>query len=127
LHSSTGPSSSASPSANAVPSSYLSDDDLLSLSLESTHIGSVPSAKREMTTEEQVAAVREHVERERAGMRPEAWWRSQGVGQAEKRTRMVRFSGDGKAGAGAPSSSSRRNVAQGKRRSGSGKGSSRLD
>jgi hypothetical protein len=80
-----------------------------------------------MTTEEQVAAVREQVERERAGMRPEAWWQSQGVGQAEKRPRMLRFAGDGKAGAGAPSSSSRRNVGQGKRRSGSGKGSGRLD
>ncbi len=45
-----------------------------------------------MTTEEQVAAVRAQVEREREGMRPEGWW-----GQAaglEKRSRVVRFAGD---------------------------------
>jgi hypothetical protein len=125
--------SSSSNSIPTAPSSYFSDDELLSLSLESTHLSSTP--QREMTTEEQVAAVREHVEREREreGMKPEAWWQNQGQNQvqnqvqAEKRSRVVRFAGESRPSG---SGSSRRGSGQ-KRRGvvvvGSGKGSSRRD
>jgi hypothetical protein len=85
-----------------------------------------------LTTEEQVAAVRAQVEREREGMKPEAWWQAQAQEKGvEKKSRVVRFAGgEGRSSAAA---SARRSSAQGgKRRSvvmvgGSGKGSSRRD
>ncbi|KAF7505576.1 hypothetical protein GJ744_000656 [Endocarpon pusillum] len=120
-------SSSSSYNPHSEPSSYFSDDELLSLSLESVHLdgtSTVPNRKREMTTEEQVAAVREQVEREREGGKSEAWW-SQGIPAQqppvtgmEKRSRVVRFA-----------SETRKASGQGKRRSVvmGGKGSNRRD
>ncbi|ERF68691.1 hypothetical protein EPUS_05752 [Endocarpon pusillum Z07020] len=128
LHSSSvASSSSSSHNPHSEPSSYFSDDELLSLNLESVHLdgtSTVPNRKREMTTEEQVAAVREQVEREREAGKNDAWW-LQGVPaqQApvmgmEKRSRVVRFAGE-----------TRKTSGHGKRRSVvvGGKGSSRRD
>lgn len=96
-----------------------------------------------MTTEEQVAAVRAQVEKEREGLKPEAWWQAQQAGAVqEKRGRLVRFAGPGGAAAGGSGSGNaggRRTSGQvggsgggGKRRvvvmgSGNGRGSSRRD
>lgn len=79
-----------------------------------------------MTTEEQVAAVRAQVERERL-VKPEAWWQHQAGNPAavlEKRSRVVRFANE------RPAVGGRRTSAQGaaaKKRSvvtGGAKGSS---
>lgn len=127
LHSSSVASSSSSFNPHSDPSSYFSDDELLSLNLESVHLdgtSTVPTRKRELTTEEQVAAVREQVEREREGGKNDAWW-LQGVPAqqapvmgVEKRSRVVRFAGE-----------TRKASGQGKRRSVivGGKGSNRRD
>lgn len=99
--------------------------NLESVHLEGTSI--VPIKKREMTTEEQVAAVREQVELEkgREGGKNEPWWlqgvpaQQAAVTGMEKRSRVVRFAGE-----------TRRSSGQGKRRSvggGGGRGSSRRD
>ncbi len=96
------------------------------MNLESVHLdgaSTAPMIKHEMTTEEQVAAVREQVERERRreGGKNEPWW-LQGVpaqqAGIEKRSRVVRFAGE-----------TRRSSGQGKRKSvvAGGKGSSRRD
>ena len=132
---------STSTSSFNAPSSYFSDDELLSLDLESTPLTSAHSpsrTKREMTTEEQVAAVREQLEREREGAKPEAWLQQRVPGQAaaalmEKRSRVVRFPADTRSSAAPSGSGSGRRTSgqQIKRRSvvisGTGRGSSRRD
>lgn len=128
--------SAAAISSNA-PSSFFSDEELLPPGLESTFLDPAPPMPRQMTTEEQVAAVREQLEREREAAKPEAWWQQGAHGQqvapAGKRSRIVRFAGDPKSSAtGASGSGSKRSGGgQPKRRSlvrnGNGKGSGRGD
>lgn len=119
LHSSSSSSSTTNHhhthhSYTSTPSSYFSDEELLSLTLDSPthHHQHSATSPRELTTEEQVAAVRAQVEREREGAQPEAWWQvgcrpppvsrylaapiqqqQQRLG-AEKRSRVVRFVGE---------------------------------
>lgn len=88
-----------------------------------------------MTTEEQVAAVRAQVEREREGLKPEGWWQQQpyhGIGPGtaatqaaaatEKKNRVVRFATDSGRRSNAQSGGKRRSVVMT-----GGKGSGRRD
>jgi len=76
--------------------SYLSDDDLLYLPPPAQDI---PTSRPELSTEEQIALLREQAEKEEAAQahapRPEAWWAQQHRPQTTyaevKKAKAVRF------------------------------------
>lgn len=94
LHSSSA--SSPSPQVRQETSSYISDDDLLALDFEPLPPPSDLNSdmmNTHMTTEEQVAAVRDQVERERRewGLRPQQAAGMAAFGPPVERKRTLRF------------------------------------
>ena len=77
------------------PSSYFTDSELISPGLQSVFSDQPATTRHEMTTEEQVAAVRAQVEREREELPTDTMWRHQRRLLAmDKRARMTRYAGE---------------------------------